>query len=222
MKLLFYIGTNIQKQLRNIDVTSSTLRTLLVGALMTLTTLAAQATPLEDAVSSDGTPLLPSDYRQWEFLGTFSGLAPDKNGSHEIHNVYASSGTVKYYKDNGSYPDGAVIVKEVLETNTENLTTGRISYASDAKGWFVWIKDKQNRFPDSKLWGDGWGWAFYAAGDKPNLQTTDYKTDCLGCHVPAKDTDYSYVRGYPVLGTSHKSPTGKGSVDSQSMGSSNE
>jgi len=166
---------------------------------MTLSSAASNAVSLEDVVSSDGTPLLPENFRSWEFLGTFSGLAPDKNGSHEMHTVYASPGTVEYYRENESYPDGAVLVKEVLETNTEDLTTGRISYAAKTKGWFVWIKDRKNRFPESKLWGDGWGWAFYAAGDKPVLQTTNYKKDCLGCHIPAKDTDYSYVRGYPVL-----------------------
>jgi len=28
---------------------------------------------------------------------------------------------------------------------------------------------------------------------------TDYKKDCLGCHIPAKATDWVYVQGYPVL-----------------------
>ncbi|MDN3385197.1 cytochrome P460 family protein [Pseudoalteromonas sp. APC 3358] len=178
---------------------SSFSRTALLGVVLVFTSTVSTADTLNNFVASDGTPLLPDNFRSWEFLGSFTGLAPDKNGSHEMHSVYASPGTVEYYQENASYPDGAVLVKEVLETNTENLTTGRISYATKTKGWFVWIKDKKNRFPESKLWGDGWGWAFYAAGDKPVLQTTDYKNDCLGCHIPAKDTDYSYIRGYPTL-----------------------
>ncbi|GAC33046.1 cytochrome P460 family protein [Paraglaciecola polaris] len=176
-----------------------TLRTTLIATIFALSTAASSAVTLDDVVDDDGIPQLPENFRSWEFLGAFSGLAADKNGSHEMHTVYASPGTVEYYQQNNAYPDAAVLVKEVLETDTENLTTGRISYATKTKGWFVWIKDSKGRFPESKLWGDGWGWAFYAAGDKPKLQTTDYKTDCLGCHVPAKDTDYSYVRGYPVL-----------------------
>lgn len=170
-----------------------------VFALLALVAGCALADPVKDHVASDGTPLLPSDFQTWEFLGTFAGLAPDKNGSHEMHAVYASPGTIAHFRKTGEYPDGAVLVKEVMETNTENMTTGRISYATDAKGWFVWIKDRKGRFPESKLWGDGWGWAFYEAGEKPKLTTTDYKTDCLGCHVPAQATDYSYVQGYPVL-----------------------
>jgi hypothetical protein len=29
--------------------------------------------------------------------------------------------------------------------------------------------------------------------------STDYKKDCLGCHVPAKDKDWVYVNEYPTL-----------------------
>lgn len=29
--------------------------------------------------------------------------------------------------------------------------------------------------------------------------STDYKTDCLTCHVPAKQTDWIYTQGYPPL-----------------------
>jgi hypothetical protein len=28
---------------------------------------------------------------------------------------------------------------------------------------------------------------------------TDYKKDCLTCHIPAKADDWIYVKGYPVL-----------------------
>jgi len=36
--------------------------------------------------------------------------------------------------------------------------------------------------------------------DAPDKQVaTDYKKDCLSCHVPAKSTDWTYVQGYPPL-----------------------
>jgi hypothetical protein len=28
---------------------------------------------------------------------------------------------------------------------------------------------------------------------------SDFRTDCLGCHLPAKKSDWIYVDGYPVL-----------------------
>lgn len=29
--------------------------------------------------------------------------------------------------------------------------------------------------------------------------STDYKTDCLSCHLPAEASDWIYVQGYPSL-----------------------
>ena len=31
------------------------------------------------------------------------------------------------------------------------------------------------------------------------LKTKDYRAECLGCHIPAKNTDWIYVEGYEVL-----------------------
>jgi hypothetical protein len=61
------------------------------------------------------------------------------------------------------------------------------------------IKDTQNRFSGNPLWGDGWGWALFKP-DQPKLNVaTDYKVDCLGCHIPAKQSDWIYVEAYPIL-----------------------
>jgi hypothetical protein len=44
--------------------------------------------------------------------------------------------------------------------------------------------------PGNKLWGDGWGWSWFDA-DKPlHTTSTDYHDTCLGCHEPAKTTDW--------------------------------
>ncbi len=105
----------------------------------------------------------------------------------------------KTYRDTGGFPDGAVLVKELLDTTTETLTTGTVSYAADTSGWFVMVKSDASRFEDNPLWGDGWGWAYFDADDRNTPLTTDYETECKACHVPARKTDWVYVRGYPVL-----------------------
>jgi hypothetical protein len=61
------------------------------------------------------------------------------------------------------------------------------------------VKDTQARFSDNALWGDGWGWALFKPDDKANNLASNYKVDCLGCHVPAKDTDWVYTSAYPTL-----------------------
>ena len=41
---------------------------------------------------------------------------------------------------------------------------------------------------------------YVVKADAPDKQVaTDYKKDCLSCHVPAKSTDWTYVQGYPPL-----------------------
>jgi hypothetical protein len=66
-------------------------------------------------------------------------------------------------------------------------------------GWFVLVRDSKNSHPGNKLWGDGWGWSWFDAGNPSKTTSTDYKVDCLPCHEPARATDWIYVQGYPEL-----------------------
>ena len=79
------------------------------------------------------------------------------------------------------------------------MTTGRVSWAAAVEGWFIMVKDAEGRFPGNPLWGDGWGWALFYADDPVNSVTRSYKDECLECHIPARDDDWIYTRGYPVL-----------------------
>src|SRR5215471_10312615 len=121
-----------------------------------------------DLVDKTGKISKPNDYRDhYQALGTYTVLDPKGN---EMHYTYASPGTAEYYRKNGTFPDGAVLVK-----------------------------DEKGRFPGNPLWGSGWGWALYKS-DAPDKQVAvDYQKDCIGCHLPAKATDWVYVQGYPVL-----------------------
>jgi hypothetical protein len=151
-----------------------------------------------DLVDKAGNIRKPTDYRdRYQALGTFSVV--DLNGDTELHYTYASPGTAEYYRKTGKFADGAVLVKEVFATDHAQMTTGDAHWASATKVWFVMIKDEKGSHPGNPLWGNGWGWALYKS-DAPDKQVaTDFKKDCLGCHIPAKATDWVYVQGYPVL-----------------------
>jgi hypothetical protein len=143
---------------------------------------------------------VPADYRtNYQFLGTWSVAADKSPGAAQLHSVYASPGAVDGYRKLGHFPDGTVLVKEVFEATTGSMTTGTVSHVDKLKGWFVMVKDSKNSHPDSKLWGDGWGWSWFDAGNTTKSPTKDYKTECLACHQPAKGTDWIYVQGYPIL-----------------------
>ncbi|HSG31864.1 MAG TPA: cytochrome P460 family protein [Thermodesulfobacteriota bacterium] len=150
-------------------------------------------------VDDKGNITRPTDFKEkWVYLGSW--IHPDslKDG---FHNVYTQPGVVeKYKKSGGEFPDGAVLVKELRSSSTADMTTGKNVHSADKEVlWFVMVKDKKGRFADNPKWGDGWGWALYYADNPSKDVSTDYKKDCLGCHIPAKGTDWIYVNGYPVL-----------------------
>ena len=151
-------------------------------------------------VDTDGTISMPSDFREWAYLGTWSIAGDDEEGgAADFHVVYTQPETIEAYRQTGEFPDGAVLVKELIEADTGDLTTGRVSWAKRVTGWFIMIKDRQGRFEGNGLWGDGWGWSLFQADDPATTVTENYKTECLPCHVPARKDDWVYVRGYPVL-----------------------
>jgi hypothetical protein len=152
-----------------------------------------------DLVDAKGNIRKPADYRdRYQALGVWSVV--NSNNDTEMHYTYASPGTAEYHRKNGKFADGTVLVKEIFGSEHSQMTTGDAHWASGTKVWFIMVKDEKGRHPGNPLWGDGWGWALYKS-DAPDKQVaTDYKKDCLGCHVPAKSTDWIYVHGYPVLG----------------------
>jgi hypothetical protein len=151
-------------------------------------------------VDANGNLRVPADYRTaYQFLGSWAVAADQGQGSKEVHVVYASPGATAAYRKDGRFPDGSVLVKEVFEATTGAMTTGTVSHAQNLKGWFVMVKDSKNSHPDNKLWGNGWAWSWFDAPNPLKSTSTDYKVDCLTCHVPARATDWIYVQGYPPL-----------------------
>ena len=157
-------------------------------------------TKSEAVADTQGHLHVPSSYRaDYEFLGTWA-IAADKGvGSSELHTVYASPGAIAAYHRTGHFPDGTVLVKEVYQAATSPMTTGTVSHAQTLKGWFVMVKDSNNSHPNNALWGDGWGWSWFDAGNPAKTTSTNYKNDCRACHVPAQSTDWVYTSGYPTL-----------------------
>jgi hypothetical protein len=143
---------------------------------------------------------VPDAYRTtYQLLGSWAIAADQGLGSKELHVVYASPGTIDAYRKDGRFPDNTVLVKEVYHAATAPMTTGTVSRADTLKGWFVMAKDNSGRHPGNQLWGDGWGWSWFDAGDPLKTTSTDYRLGCKSCHVPAQATDWIYVDGYPAL-----------------------
>jgi hypothetical protein len=184
--------------------------TILIGLAGLMAVVAAEVQNYATAATSDqsaaavvdaeGNLRVPEDYRiAYQLLGAWAIAADQGAGSKELHVVYASPGTIAAYRKDGHFPDGSVLVKEVFATDTQPMTTGTVSHAQTLKGWFVMVRDSRDTHPGNKLWGDGWGWSWFDAGNPSKTTSTDFKVNCLGCHVPAQATEWIYVIGYPSL-----------------------
>jgi len=159
-------------------------------------------------VDDSGNITLPQDFRSdWTFLGTWSIAEKDVDRASEasghgaagLHNVYTQPGVAEYFRQNDKFPDGAVLVKELLKAVTAPMTTGTVSRGNEVEGWFIMIKDTEGRFSSNPLWGDGWGWALFNADQTNTPVTKNYRAECVGCHIPARNDDWIYISGYPIL-----------------------
>src|ERR1043166_8434632 len=158
------------------------------------------AAALGKYVDKDGAIHLPEDYRlKWIHLGSVYGEG--KNGEEgQVHDVYAEPKTVAAFRSTGKWPAGATLVKEVRASEKGKMTTGDVHWDGQIIQWFVMVKGTSDRtFPENQNWGLGWGWGLYKIDDPKKNISTDYKTDCRGCHIPAQQTDWVYSHGYPIL-----------------------
>src|SRR5262245_18604183 len=95
----------------------------------------------ETLIDAAGNLRVPDAYRTtYQSLGSWAVAADQGQGSKELHVVFASPGTITAYRNDGGFPDGAVLVKEVFEVDTGRMTTGTVSHAGTLKGWFVMVK----------------------------------------------------------------------------------
>lgn len=169
------------------------------GVLGLQLSVASAADDFSPYVDKKGNISLPDDFRlKMIHLGSWFVA---EGGASGFHDVYTEAATAEAYRESGAFPDGATLVKELRAHETGKYTTGdAVSRATDGlKQWFVMIKDSEGRFPDNAVWGDGWGWALFKTTDTGVNAASDYKADCLGCHVPAQETDWIYIEGYPTL-----------------------
>ena len=181
-----------------------------IAALLVLLPGVSMATPQGGAldfsayVTEDGQIRLPEAFRtRFVHLGSyFVPQAPDAPGAG-LHDVYTQKATVEAYRQTGEFPDGAVLVKEVRQADSARMTTGNAHWGGDVGVWFVMVRDRKGRFPDSPKFGGGWGWGLFKPDAPEKDVAASWKgegfSNCHGCHLPAKDTQWVFVQGYPTL-----------------------
>ncbi len=175
-----------------------------IGLRFTQTSAQAAGGPVYTA---DGQLKPPTGYRKWVFIGaplTPNGLNGGKAGFPEFHNVYVEDKNLTAYQKTGEFPEGTVIVKELLLLRKGNHPDGSADTASgrgfgegEFNGMDVTVKESQ-RYANTNKWG------FYNFGHHalPYEATAKLasKQECAACHIAgAAKTDMTWVDFYPVL-----------------------
>ena len=153
-----------------------------------------------------GELVLPEGFREWVFIGaplTPHGLNNGKAGFPEFHHVYVNPDAFAVYQRTGDFPDGTVIVKELVllqkgdfKDGSKNAPSGRGYFAGEFQGMDVMVKDSQ-RFKDTNDWG------FFNFGHiaPPYLKAAEAAPaeSCASCHSANAGKDMVFKTYYPVL-----------------------
>ncbi len=155
-------------------------------------------------VDADGNISRPYGFREnWVHIGSWFVKQDDEASGAGVHDVYATREAVTAFEQSGQWQDGAIIVKTVSDIREQRLTTGNAQWAGKVEVWFVMVRDRKNRFPNNKAWGEGWGWALFKSDAPDQNLTSNWKgegfNNCFGCHAPAKETEWVYIDGYPTI-----------------------
>ncbi|MGF1547795.1 MAG: cytochrome P460 family protein [Thiotrichales bacterium] len=127
----------------------------------------------------------PKGYRDWHHVKSM--VIEPGHALHEafggIHHIYANPPAVAGYKA-GKFPDGAVIVFDLLEANSADhaVTEG----ARKVVG--VMQKHAKNYAATG-----GWGFEGFGGGDSgKRVVGANAAEACFACHVPQKAQDYVF------------------------------
>ena len=155
--------------------------------------------------NNDGKLVRPTGYRKWTYVGT--PLTPnDMNGGTapfpEFHSVYMNPEAYTHYEKTGEFPDGTVLIKELVSVGSKEATSGKGYFMGDFIGLEVSLKDK-TRFKD-----EPGNWAYFSFGHKYPLKTdarVQPAASCNDCHAGDADDDWVFTQYYPVLRAANES-----------------
>ncbi|MFN3151584.1 cytochrome P460 family protein [Bremerella sp.] len=150
------------------------------------------------AYNAEGELIRPTDHREWVFVGapvTPNDMNDGKAAFPEFHNVYIDPVSFASYKQTGTFPDGTVILKELVSVGGKSMDSGNGYFQGEFTSLEAMVKDRKRSTDEPG------GWAFFRFGEAPNYNPTGarMKTEsCNSCHSGANE-DYVFTDTYPVL-----------------------
>ena len=183
-------------------------KALIVGGFLIAAVAISQTNSRSGPVfTKDDDLVLPTGFREWVFMGgpiTPNSLNNGEAPFPEFHDVYIKRENLLYYQQHGNFPEGTVLVKELVLAQKGKYPDGSIDSAS-GRGYFpselygldVMVKDSK-RFANTNKWG------FFTFGHQappygPSAKVMS-KAECASCHIAGvAKTDMVWVQYYPLL-----------------------
>jgi len=172
-----------------------------LGAVMVSTAAAVQVPAAQKTVmpryDKEDALLLPSDYRQWVFVGSSLGLSYSEGasaGMEMFHETLMEPTAYKHFVDTGTFRDGTMLALILHGTGENVLPARRGKLAADVHGVEMAVKDSSHR-PEK--------WAYYnfggmGGGVRTSAQAMP-KDRCYSCHVEHAKRDNVFLQYYTLL-----------------------
>jgi hypothetical protein len=116
----------------------------------------------------------------------------------EHHNVYIDPDSWAYWKTNGEFRDGTILIKELVSVGTKAAVSGNGYFQGDFIGLEATIKSKRH-FGDEP---GNWAYFSFSTPDHSKLNKTAKPfpaAACNACHEGAAAHDFVFTQYYPVL-----------------------
>ncbi len=141
---------------------------------------------------SDGSMLLPKDYREWIFLSSGLGMTYGPAGNAEPHfdNVFASPAAYKGFLKTGIWPDKTILVLEIRDSDGKVSINHGGHVQTTLNSVEIHVKDT-SRFKG--------GWGFYGFGKGDTAKLIPSSATCYSCHEQNGSVDTTFVQFYPTL-----------------------
>lgn len=175
---------------------------LLISTFATLFAFQAGKSDFYELSSSNELSLPQvTDFRKWHHAG--SSVIPNNKNSGKaifpgIHNVYIDPDSFKHHREKGVYPDGTIIVMEVLHIDLKESVGGFGYFTTGGQDILVQIKD-------GRAFREGFpgGWAYYLFRDKDIKAGVKIKAPedrrCGACHQADAEEDQVFTQYHPTL-----------------------
>ena len=181
------------------------LAAVLVGVFLTLAAALPEVTQQapdfpKPSFNEDGNLIRPDvSYRQWVYVGTPltpNDLNPPEAPFPDFHNVYIHPDDFDHYSRTGDFPQGTVIVKELVSVGSKQAVSGNGYFMGEFIGLETTIKDAE-RFPE-----EPGNWAYFSFGHSYPLADEAAALPpaaCNGCHEASAADDFVFTQYYPIL-----------------------